>query len=107
MMKIPMTVVAAALLTTGIALAQVTVPPPQDRTAAETDKKEVARAISALKPNGEQLDGLLDAQKAARAGLKAKEKSALRALVADYAAQTQALMKAQAAEKQAMLDQMR
>ncbi|MDD5303837.1 MAG: hypothetical protein PHS14_12115 [Elusimicrobia bacterium] len=86
MTKIPMTVVAAALLTTGIALAQVTVPPPQDRTAVETDKKEVARAISALKPNGGQLDDLMHAQKAARAALQANEK---------------------AAEKQAMLDKMR
>jgi hypothetical protein len=107
MMKIPMTVVAAALLTTGIALAQVAVPPPLDRTAVETDEKEVARAISALKPNGEQLDDLLDAQKAARVGLKAKEKAAIRAIVADYAAQTLTLRTAQAAEKQAMLDKMR
>ena len=38
---------------------------PQDRTAVETDKKEVARAISAFKPNAEQLDDLLNAQKAA------------------------------------------
>lgn len=107
MMKIPMTAVAAALLTAGIALAQVTVPPAQDRTAVETDQKEVARAISALKPNGEQLDDLLDAQKAARAGLKAKEKAAIRAVVADFAAQTLALKAAQAAEKQAMVDKMR
>lgn len=107
MTKIPMTVVAAALLTAGIALAKVGAPPPQDRTAVETDKKEVARAISALKPNGEQLDDLLDAQKAARAALKAKEKAAIRAIVVDYAAQSQALVKTQAAEKRAMLDKMR
>lgn len=107
MTKIPMTVVAAALLITGIALAQVTVPPPQDRTEVETDKKEVARAISALKPNGEQLDALMDAQKATRTALKAKEKAAVQAIVLDYAAQARTLRKTQAAEKQAMLDRMR
>ncbi len=107
MNKIPLTIVAAALVTACLAAAQVPAPPPQDRTAVETDQKEVARAIQALKPNEDQMDALLKGHRAARIALKLKEREALRALSADYTAQTIKLKAEQSAEKSAMLDKMR
>ncbi len=106
-------VLASVLMTASVAFAQVPAPPvptaqpAQDRTEAETDTKEVARAISALKPNREQYDALLKSHKEARNALKLKEKAAVRALYADYDEQTLKLKAAQAAEKQDMLDRMR
>lgn len=109
-MTIPLTIVAASLLTACLAYAQIKepplAPPPQDRTQAGTDEKEVARAISALQPNREQYDALLKGHKEARVALKLKAKEALRALAADYDARTEKLKADQAAEKQAMLGKM-
>jgi len=111
MNKIPLTVVAAALLTASLAFAQVAdppmAPPPQDRTEAGTDEQEVARAIAALKPTREQYEVMLKGHKEARQALKLKEKAAARALYADFDAQTEKLKADQAAEKQAMLERMK
>lgn len=82
MKKIPLTVVAASLLTVCLAFAQVSAPPSQDRTEVETDQKE------------------------ARVTLKIKERLAMRTLTVDYDAQARKLKADQAAEKQAMLEKM-
>lgn len=101
-------VLAAVLLTAGVAFAQVPAPPPpQDRTEAGSDAKEVARAIAALKPTSEQYEALLKSHKEARNALKLREKAAARALYADFDAQAAKLKADQAAEKQDMIARMR
>lgn len=99
---------AAILLTAGVAFAQVPeAPPPQDRTEAGSDEKEVARAISALKPSKDQYEAMLKSHKESRNALKLREKAAARALYADFDAQAAKLKAEQAAEKQAMLARMK
>lgn len=99
---------AAILLTTGVVFAQVPeAPPPQDRTEAGSDAKEVARAISAMRPKQEQYEAMIKNHKEARNALKLREKAAARALYADFDAQTAKLKSEHAAEKQAMISRMR
>ena len=101
------TVSFAEVSTVAPAPATPSAPRTQDPSDAETDQKEVARAISALKPGKEQLFDLLDAHAAARGALKARETAAMCELARDYAAQNQALRKAQAAEKQALVERLK
>ncbi|MCR4296967.1 MAG: hypothetical protein NUW21_15660 [Elusimicrobia bacterium] len=111
MKNIPLSFAAAALLAAILVFARAAeppaAPPPQDRTAAGTDEKEVARAIADLPPDREQLGRLLKTHKAARAALKASKRNAMRALAEDYADRTTALSAAQEAEKRDMIGRMR
>lgn len=109
MKTIPLAVIAfiASSLAFAHAAEPPSAPPPQDRTAAGTDTKEVARAIADLPPDKAQLGRLLKTHKEARAALKAAEKAALRALAADYAGREAALRAAQEAEKRDMISRMR
>lgn len=111
MKTIPLAFAVVAFMASSLAFARAAeppaAPPPQDRTEAGTDKKEVARAIADLPPDKAQLGRLLKSHKEARAALKAAEKAAFRALAADYDDREAALRAAQEAEKRDMISRMR